>query len=67
MDDDDERVSLSDPSGVFLTLLLLGRGNSIGSIPSFSLYSLVRGWEGMNCKVTLPWDNSDFCGDIENP
>ena len=67
MDDDDERVSLSDPSGSFLALFLLRRGNFVGSIPRFSLYNLVRGWEGMYCEVTLPWDNSYFRGDIENP
>ena len=43
MDDDDERVSLSNPLGEFLALFLLGRGNSVGSIPIFSLYNLVRG------------------------
>ena len=67
MDDDDERVSLSDPLGDFLALFLVGRGNSIGSIPNFSLCNLVRGWEGLHCKVTLPWDISDFYGDMENP
>ena len=30
MDDDDERVSLSDPLGDFLALFLVGRGNSVG-------------------------------------
>ena len=54
MDDDDERVSLSDSSSIFLSLFILGIRNSIGSIPRFSLYSLVRGWEGMYCEVTLP-------------
>ncbi len=29
MDDDDERVSLSDPLGDFLALFLVGRGNSV--------------------------------------
>jgi len=37
MEDDDEIVSLSDPSVVFLALFLLGKGNSVGSIPSFPL------------------------------
>jgi len=54
MDDDDERVSLSKPSDVFLALFLLGRGNFFGSIPSFSLCNLVRGGEGMYYEVTLP-------------
>jgi hypothetical protein len=43
MDDDDERVSLSDPLGDFLALFLLGRGSSVGQTPNFSLFSLVRG------------------------
>jgi len=43
MDDDDERVSLSDPLGNFLALFLVGRGNSVGSIPIFSLFNLVKG------------------------
>ena len=43
MDDDDEIISLLDPLGDFLALFLLGRGNSVGSIPNFSLYNLVRG------------------------
>ena len=30
MDDDDERVSLSDPLGDFLALFLVGRGKSVG-------------------------------------
>jgi len=42
-DDDDERVSLSDPLGDFLALFLLGRGNSVALIPNFSLCNLVRG------------------------
>lgn len=54
MDDDDERVSHLDPSGDFLALFLLGRGNSVDSIPCFSLCNMVRGWEGMYCEVTLP-------------
>jgi len=54
MDGDDERVSLSDPSGVFLALFLFNRGNVVGSIPRFSLCNLVRGWEGMYYEVTLP-------------
>ena len=37
MDDDDEIVSLSNPLGDFLALSLVGRGNSVGSIPKFSL------------------------------
>ena len=41
MDDDNERVSLSDPLGDFLALFLVGRGNSVGWIPSFSLCNLV--------------------------
>ena len=43
MDDVDERVSLSDPLGDFLALLLLGRGNSVGRTLNFSLFNLVRG------------------------
>lgn len=27
----------------------------------------MRGWGGVDCEVTLPWDNSDFCGDIDKP
>jgi len=43
MDDDDERVSLSNPLGDFLALFLVARGNSAGSIPNFYLFNLVRG------------------------
>jgi len=42
-DDDDVRVSLPDSSRVFPSLFLLGRGHFVGSIPSFSLYNMVRG------------------------
>ena len=63
---DDEKASLSDSLSVFLALLLLGRGNYVGSTPRFLLCNLVRGWEGMYCEVTLPWDNLDFSGDIES-
>ena len=66
MDDDDERVSLSDPLGDFLALFLVGRGNSVGWMPSFSLCDLVRGWAGLYCEVTLPWDLLDLWGEIEN-
>lgn len=37
MEDDDEIISLSDPSVIFLALFLLGKGNSVGWIPSFPL------------------------------
>lgn len=67
MKDDDEKVSLSDPLVFFLALFLFGKGNSVGSILSFLLWSLVRGWGRLNCEVSLPWDTSDFCGDIEKP
>lgn len=67
MDNDDDRVSLLDLDGVFLALSRLGRGNSIGRIPSFSLCDLVRSCDGIYCKVTLPWDNSDCSSDIEIP
>lgn len=43
MDEVDERVSLSDSGGVFLALFLEGRGNSLGLMPIFSLFNLVRG------------------------
>ena len=43
MDEVDERVSLSDSGGVFLALFLVGRGNSVGCMPNFSLSNLVRG------------------------
>ena len=38
----DERVSLSDSCGFFLALFLVGRGNSVGWMPNFSLFNLVR-------------------------
>ena len=66
MDDDDERVSLLDPLGDFLALFLVGRGNSVGWMLIFSLCNLVRGWAGLYCEVTLPWDLSDLWGDIKN-
>lgn len=66
MDDDDERVSLSDPLGDFLALFLVGRGNLVGWTPNFSLFNLVRGWVGLYCEVMLPWDLSDLWWDIEN-
>ena len=43
MDEVDERVSLSDSGGVFLALFLVGRGSSLGLMPNFSLFNLVRG------------------------
>jgi len=67
MDIDDDGVSLLDSDGVFLALFRLGRGNFTGGIPSFSLFVLVSGCDGMYCEVTLPWDNSDYSWDIENP
>lgn len=67
MDDVDERVSPSECSDVFLALFLAGRGSSVGWMPNFPLFNLVRGWAGLYCKVTLLWDLSDPIEKIENP
>ena len=60
-------VELTDSDWVFLVLTLLGKGNSLGEIPSFSLWSLVRGFKETNFEVTLPSDISDSSRDNENP
>ena len=60
MDEVDERVSLSDSGSAFLALFLVGRGISVGWMPNFSLFNLVRGWAGLYCEVTLPLDLSDL-------
>ena len=60
-------VELTDSDWVFLVLTLLGKGNSFGEIPSFSLWSLVRGFEETNFELTLPSDISDSSRDNENP
>lgn len=41
VDESDDRTSLRDSAGVCIAFLRLGKGNSIGEIPSFSLYALV--------------------------
>ena len=41
---DEEPISLTDSNWVLFDLTLLGKGNSFGEIPSFSLWSLVRGF-----------------------
>jgi len=43
INDEDDKVSLRDFDAVFLALFQLGRGNSTGGIPSFSLFSFVSG------------------------
>ena len=51
MGDVDERVSMSDSCGDFLTLFLVGRGKSVGWMPNLPLFSLVRGWDEQDCIV----------------
>ena len=65
MEDVNESSSLSDCLVCFLALFLSGKGNWMGSIPSFPLCNLVSGWDRLNCEVVLLCDNSDFCGEIE--
>ena len=43
MDKVDEGVLLSDSGGAFLSLFLVGRRSSLGCMPNFSLFNLVRG------------------------
>ena len=66
MDEVDKRFSLSDSLGDFLALFLVGRDNSVGWTTNFSFFNLVRGWAGLYCEVTLPWDLSDLWGEMEN-
>ena len=67
LDEDGDKISLWDSIDDSLSFLRLGKRNSTGGIPNFSLCALVNHLFRVKWEVTLPWENSNSSWDKEIP